>query len=375
MRLGMKELKMNSDYDQAFSREEASLSSKTSDGVKSIDEFEEDIKDSELYDLWKDIENLYPVTVQDGDSKVIEDEEMKVTSNLINRAEIKHYDAPNELQKLLLVIKNDAPSYNVKKAKDTLNTRAPLPESSTGRRVNACGALRALAKNAKNRLRLGRTKDVVPSLLSVLRDETSTNEERAQCSSTLMYLTVPKQNCDAVFLADTSILLTLNKGMFDVDSREKYNCCFILFLLSKSEDIRFEIMNDGDIMKALTTFIDVEIDEQNIDDDESIKGSLSQRFANLGSPSGIRQQGAPENDEEATRGCRLSAMKIFLAISKIKYGGLKMVSNKSLMNTLATICGAMTSDENILCLAISQTYRGTVIISTNYLSYRILSKV
>eukprot|EP00557_Chaetoceros_sp_GSL56_P011764 CAMPEP_0176480608 /NCGR_PEP_ID=MMETSP0200_2-20121128/2368_1 /TAXON_ID=947934 /ORGANISM="Chaetoceros sp., Strain GSL56" /LENGTH=1063 /DNA_ID=CAMNT_0017876739 /DNA_START=36 /DNA_END=3227 /DNA_ORIENTATION=+ len=348
MRMGMKELKINSDYDPDFSREDVSVPSK----ILSDGEINEGLRDSELNDLWEDIENLYPVTVEDADSKLIADDEMKMKSNLLNRADIKYYDAPNELQKLLLVIKNDASSYNIRKSKDTANARAPLPESSTGRRVNACGALKALAKNAKNRLRLGRTKDVVPCLLTVLRDDTSTNEERARCSSTLMYLTVPKQNCEAVYLADTSILLTLNEGMLDADSRVKYNCCFILFLLSKSEDIRFEIMNDSEIMKTLTTFIDVEIDEQNIDDDVSVESNFSQRFANLGSPSGIRQQGAPENDEEVARGCRLSAMKIFLAISKVKYGGLKMMSNKSLMSNLANICGAMTADENVLCLAI-----------------------
>jgi hypothetical protein len=347
-RIGMKELEMKSHHDKDFSGDVTSVSSSVSDD---LDELKEDSKDSELIELWKDIESLYPVTINACDFKLIEDEE-KTSSKLIKRADIKYYDPPNELQKLLLVIKNYAQSHNVQKVKHTENTRAPLPESSTGRRVNACGALRALAKNAKNRLRLGRTKDVVPSLLSILRDETSTTEERVRCSGTLMYLTVPKQNCEHVFLADTSILLTLNEGMLDVDSRVKYNCCFILFLLTKCEDIRFEIIDDGDIINTLTTLIDVDINDQNINDDVSVEGSLSQRFANLGSPSGIRQQGAPENDEEAMRGCRLSAMKIFLAISKVKYGGSKMVSNKSLMSILATLCGTMTSDENVLCMAI-----------------------
>lgn len=347
-----------SDDDRDTAVEDASLSSKESDIDVSIGNIGDGLPGGPLHDLWKDIENLYPIPVEAHDANMMEIDKIKVQSKWSNREEvisnIKYYDPPNELQKLLSVIKNDSPSYELKTGKDSNNSRAPLPDNNTGRRVNACGALRALSKNAKNRVRLGRTKDVVPSLLSLLQDDTSTNEEKARCSGTLMYLSVPKQNCEAIYLADPMILSTLNKGLLDVDSRVRYNICFSLFLLSKSDEVRLEIINDDHIMNSLVTLIDIDIDSaSNPDDDEvSVDGSLSHQFANLGSPSGIRQQGAPESDEEVKRGCRLSAMKILLAISKVQYGGQKIVSNKKLMHILVKIAGTMTAEENILCMAI-----------------------
>jgi hypothetical protein len=343
-------------YDVNLRDDEVSVSSDELDAVSS-DEVDVRIQDG-LEDLWKDINQLYPISLEDIGTKFADLNETKVTSKFFNRRDemvkIKYYDPPKELEKLLSVIRNES-SYDVEKVKVGSNSRAPLPENSTGRRVNACGALRALSKNAKNRLRLGRTKDVIPSLLSVLRDDSSSSEEKARCSSTFMYLAVPKQNCEAIFLADPTVLSTLRKGMLDDDWRVRYNCCFSLFLLSKSDDIRLEIINDDDISKALESLIGVNIDSANtnLDDDEmSVDGSLSQRFANLGSPSGIRQQGAPESDEEVKRGCRLSALKIFLAISKIQYGSTKVAANDSLVNILATISGTMSADENVLCMAI-----------------------
>ena len=327
---------------------------------ESKEDIDADLPDGPLYDLWKDVEALYPVPVENFDFKLIEQNEKRLNTKRIAREEaiskMKYYPPPKELQKLLNVIQSGGEiSFIAKTKKKGKDARAPLPEKGAQRRVNALGALKALAKNAKNRLRLGRTRGVVSSLLSVLRDEAATAEEKSRCSNTLMFLSVPSQNCEAIFHSDPTILETLLYGMNDNDSRVNYNCCYSLFLLSKSDENRIEIAENADIIKTLVDMSDIEVDDGldgNDDGDVSVDGSLSQRFANLGSPSGIRQQGAPTTDEETRRGCRLSAMKVFLAISKSKDGAQKMLSDRSLMNLLTMIGGKLTAEENLLCMAI-----------------------
>ena len=331
------------------------------DSQESVEEvMEVGIPKGPLYGMWKDIETQFPPPIETFDPKIIQEQEKKHHAKKIAREEaiskLKYYDPPKELQKLLAVISSGTPdaSFDMKKKAKGKDGRAPLPEKGAARRVNACGALRALAKNAKNRLRLGRTNGVISCLLQVLRDESSTAEERIRCSNTLMFLSVPKQNCEAIFLADEEILPSLIAGMRDEDPQVNYNCCYCLFLLSKSEGNRVEIASDIDMLNALVEVADIGVEDTEDDefDDVSIDGSLSQRFANLGSPSGIRQQGAPTTDEETKRGCRLSAMKVLLAISKAKDGAQLMVSNESLLDLLTKISGTMTAEENILCMAI-----------------------
>jgi len=167
-------------------------------------------------------------------------------------------------------------------------------------------------------------------------------------------LSVPKQNCEAIFLSDDLILPSMMAGIQDEDPQVSYNCTYCLFLLSKSEGNRIEIASNKALLKTLVQVADIGFEDTEDDefDDVSIDGSLSQRFANLGSPSGIREQGAPTSEEETKRGTRLSAMKILLAVSKAKDGAYLMVSNRALMNLLTKISGTMTKEENILCMAI-----------------------
>lgn len=361
--LGISEIKITSEDNPLSLSGESTVSEEmhSAGSEESEEHIEEDLPPGPLYDLWKDIENLYPVPIEAFDPKVIMENEKKRTAQRIAREKfiqgMKYFDPPKELQKLLAVIKSDGSdeSYAIKKNKKGKSARAPLlPEKGAARRVNACGALRALSKNTKNRLRLGRTKGVISCLLHVMEDEFSTAEERARCSNTLMFLSVPKQNCDPIFHADPNILPILTLGMGDSDSRVRYNSCFTIFLLSKSEENRLEISNDSELIKTLVDIADIGIDDDaDFDDDVSVDGSVSsQQFALHGSPSGIRQQGAPTTDEETKRGCRVSAIKVFLAISKAKDGAHKMSGNRSLMDVLTKISGTMTVEENILCMAI-----------------------
>ena len=344
------------------SGDDASRDSQQSKEIEAEEDMiiEVDVPKGPLYELWKNIEAQNPVNDEIFDPKIMQEQEKQ---NAAKRAaadeaisKIKYYEPPKELQKLLTVISSGATeeSFPVKKNNDGKDGRAPLPEKSSARRMNACGALRALAKNAKNRLRLGRTKGVISCLLQVLRDESTTTEERSRCSNTLMFLSVPKQNCEAIFLSDDLILPSLMAGIQDEDPQVSYNCTYCLFLLSKSEGNRIEIASNKALLKTLVQVADIGFEDTEDDefDDVSIDGSLSQRFANLGSPSGIREQGAPTSEEETKRGTRLSAMKIFLAVSKAKDGAYLMVSNRTLMNLLTKISGTMTKEENILCMAI-----------------------
>jgi hypothetical protein len=355
--MGISEIKVDEDA----SDDDVSTDSEALESHDSAEFIDEDLPAGPLYDLWKDIQGLYPIPIEAFDPKLIQENEKKVVAKRKTREEavsnIKYYDPPKELQKLLIVIESGgevtsagASPKNIKKGK---NERAPRPEKGAQRRVNALGALKALSKNAKNRLRLVRIRGVISCLLSVLRDGSATAEEKARCSNTLMFLSVPKQNCEAIFHSDHTILTTLLRGMNDPDSRVNYNCCYSLFLLSKSEENRVEIAQSADIFKTLIEMASVDDDDVALDDDDvSVDGSLSQGFGNLGSPSGIRQQGAPATDEETKRGCRLSAIKVFLAVSKSKDSAEKMASNREFMNLMVKIGGKLTAEENVQCMAI-----------------------
>jgi len=360
--MGISEIKVGDDAIV----DDVSTDSEALESHESSELIDEDLPVGPLYDLWRDIQGLYPIPIEAFDPKLIQDNEKKLAAKRKARVEavskIKYYDPPKELQKLLIVIQSGIevalPAKKNKKGKDE---RAPLPEKGVQRRVNALGALKALSKNAKNRLRLGRTRGVISCLLSVLRDQSATAEEKARCSNTLMFLSVPKQNCEAIFHSDHTILPTLLQGMNDPDSRVNYNCCYSLFLLSKSEENRVEIAQNADIFTRLVEMANVDDDDVALDDDAdvvlddddvSVDASLSMGFGNLGSPSGIRQQGAPATDEETKRGCRLSAIKVFLAVSKSKDSAEKMASNREFMNLLVKIGGKLTAEENVQCMAI-----------------------
>lgn len=326
--------------------------------------------DDNLEELWLELEEKYPIPQDFIDESVKADNdrktEKKKEANELAAAKIKYYEPPKELQKLLVVINSSETdeSFKMKKrpstaaSTQTKTSRAPLMpgrENGASRRVNACGALKALSKNEKNRLRLGRTKGVVHSLCNALRDPSATNEERFRCSNTLMFLSVPKKNWEAIFNADRELLPTLTMTLHDDDPRVRYNASFCIFLLAKSEANRYEIFSDVGLMTALVEISDIEIATDD-DDDQSVftvdGGDLTQKFQNLGSPSGIRQQGSPTSEGESKRGARLCALKAFLSFAKLKEGAQTMIHNNDLVSLLMRISGTMTAEENLLCMAI-----------------------
>lgn len=322
------------------------------------DEEYEDIPDGPLYLLWKDIESIHPPKAEYyndtlGNRIKNETDFQKVTSDEALQ-KLKLFDPPQELQKLMALIssENSDNEFMDKVRMMTSGSRAPLPATGSARRVNACGALRALSKNTKNRMRLGRTNGVISCLLKVISDKNATDEERFRCINTLMFLCVPKQNLDAIFNADPQLLDVLSMALNDVDSRVRYNSSTCLFLLSKSENNKRFIASSKELMSNLIEIAYLEDGEAEVDDDVSVDGSLGQQFANLGSPSGIRVQGAPATDAESMRGCRLNAIKVFLSISKSQEGSRILIDNKKLMSLLGNISGTMSADENTLCMAI-----------------------
>jgi hypothetical protein len=318
----------------------------------------EDIPDGVLYSLWKDIESIHPPKQEyyhDGlahESQREADNQPKASDDASQK--LKLFDPPQELQKLMSLIssENSDNEFMDKVRMMTAGSRAPLPATGSARRVNACGALRALSKNTKNRMRLGRTNGVISCLLKVISDKNATDEERFRCINTLMFLCVPKQNLDAIFNADPKLLEVLSMALNDVDSRVRYNSSTCLFLLSKSENNKCFIANKKELISNLIELADLGDEEVDNDDDVSVDGSLGQQFANLGSPSGIRVQGAPATNAETMRGCRLNAIKVFLSLSKSQQGARILISNTKLMSLLGSISGTMTADENTLCMAI-----------------------
>mmetsp|Transcript_9907 Transcript_9907/g.12553 ORF Transcript_9907/g.12553 Transcript_9907/m.12553 type:complete len:603 (-) Transcript_9907:150-1958(-) len=315
-------------------------------------------------ELWIELEERYPQPDEVVDEAILAENTRKAEARELAKEEaldrLKYYDPPKELMKLLVVINASDPNaaYDMRRPNTSSSNRAPLMpgrDNNGSRRVNACGALKALSKNEKNRLRLGRTKGVVSSLCNALCDPSATVEERYRCTDTLKFLSVPKKNWEAIFHADENLIPTLTQVLQDEDIRVRYNACFCLFLLSKAEFNRYEIYSDSMLMDALVEVSDVSSDENNQSDDMSvfsIDGDLAQKYQNLGSPSGIRQQGSPTTDSESKRGGRLCAIKTFLSISKVQEGARTMVLNQDLMSLLMRISGTMTAEENLLCMAI-----------------------
>ena len=336
--------------------------------IKRTETEQDEEAEKALDELWLDLEERYPIPDEEIDEAVkFENQrraQKKKDDNKEDVAKIKYYEPPKELKKLLVVINSTATdaSFSLKKRPSSAasigSSRAPLMpgrDNGISRRVNACGALKALSKNEKNRLRLGRTKGVVSSLCNALRDPSATNEERFRCSNTLMFLSVPKKNWEAIFNADKSLIPTLTMTLHDEDPRVRYNASFCIFLLAKSEANRCDIFADVGLMNALVDVADIELAEVVENDDKSIASSdseLAQKFQNLGSPSGIRQQGSPTSDEESKRGARLNVLKAFLSFSKVQEGAQTIGQKNELVNLLLKISGTMTAEENLLCMAI-----------------------
>ena len=113
------------------------------------------------------------------------------------------------------------------------------------------------------------------------------------------------------------------------------------------------MFTDSGLMDGLVNVSDIAIAAE--DDNKSVRSEnedLNQNYKNLGSPSGIRQQGSPSTTDESKRGSRLCAMKLFLNISKLQKGSRVMAVKDGLVKLLLQISGTMTAEENLLCIAI-----------------------
>lgn len=337
------------------------------DDADELDDKNEAEEEEDFGELWLELEEKHPIPEESVDEAPKADNARNAQKKLVAKeqvlSKIKYFDPPKELQKLLVVINSSAAdeSFDIKKRPSSAasrSSRAPLMpgrDNGTSRRVNACGALKALSKNEKNRLRLGRTKGVVSSLCNALRDPSATVEERIRCSNTLMFLSVPKKNWEAIFNADDELMPTLTMTLQDEDPRVRYNACFCMFLLAKSEYNRYDILSNPSLMSALVDVSDIDVGTDTVNDDRSVMSmddNLSQKYHNLGSPSGIRRQGSPTSDDESKKGSRLCALKALLSISKLQQGSQVLVHRKDFLDLLFRISGTMTAEENLLCMAI-----------------------
>jgi hypothetical protein len=360
----------NDDYDsgsEASEGEERSDSEQLSDEDRSqsegeeeyysndedIEEEQEQAGDATLTDLWRNMEEMTRPTDEEIEEANIAARELAVKNSNAKKTPskpIKYYDPPVELKKLLDVISSgDEAAQSQKIGKNGV----PLVSGNTisnSRRVNACGALKAITKKEKNRVRLGRTRGVVFSLCQVLKDSSSTVEEKYRCSNTLMMLCVPKQNWEAVFRIDGTLLEALTAAMSDDDARVRYNACFCAFLLAKAEENRVDMFADSALLNELVgvvqgaTKVTFQLDTK--------EDNLAQTFHNLGTPSGIRQQGDPASEEESKLGARLSSIKTMLSLSKVKEVAYKMANHAPIMKLLMRISGTMTVEEDLMCMAI-----------------------
>jgi len=324
-----------------------------SDHGSSSDDSDNEYLDLEsLTELWIDVEGQNPLVYEASTNAVQQVAEAGQPNSKAEKSRrkvkpLKFYEPPTELKKLLNIIQSPAEDIGAMEVQG----RSGPPRSNingTARRVNACGALKALAKKEKNRLRLARTKGVVSSVCFMLIDPDSSVEERIRCSTTLLSLCVPNQNWEPITTIHGDIFENFGNIMDNDDGKVLYNVCFSLFLLAKSEQNRNMICVNEPLTNAISRILEL----PDAEDSVVIDGESLEINNNLGSPSGIRYQGSPTTNNESQRGSRMCVLKSLLSIVKTQDNALIMASNHKIIAAMTNILGTMAPQENLLCVAI-----------------------
>jgi len=347
---------MDGKYEMNVSENENYSDGEEQDCAVSLDESGDQDSES-LCKLWMEVENQYDLVSEsqpNNKSEQHEKKEEQITSKSEKSTSrrkdktIRFYEPPNELKKLLLIIQSSPTDEKI----ELIQGKSGLPmkqnKNVNSRRINACGALKALAKKEKNKLRLARTKGVISSLCCILIEDSSTLEERLRCSTTLLSLSVPNQNWEAITNISSDIFDTYAKIMQSDCGRVLYNICFSLFLLAKLEGNRNKIISNVCLLKAASHVLQLNVP----DDDMLAESENPQINSNLGSPSGIRQQGSPSTNAESNRGSRLCMLKTLLSVAKVKDSSYRIAREKEIITLLTKLSGSMAAQENLLCLAI-----------------------
>lgn len=318
---------------------------------------EDDLHDKKLSSLWRNVKSRHDfdggdkIDVKPSTPEEIEKEKKKKASKLP-----KFQDPRTELKKLLAVLNaskdTEVQVSSVKKKRGSRSKDRPiLPRSVnvTSRRVNACGALKALAKNEKNRLRLVRVTGLISSLCGIITDPDATTEERLRCSSTLFSLSIPHQNCEAILHAYDGLLNTLVRGMEDEDPKVQFNTSFCAFMLTKSEDNRIKMYSNSGLMQVLESFmIPCDNSHESEDDREEQGGYQISR-----SPSTImRSSTFTDESKSKSNDSKLNALKTVLNMSKVKSISKQIARSDTLIRKLMETAGQMTPEENVLNMAI-----------------------
>jgi len=279
----------------------------------------------------------------------IQQDESKTEKSRRKVKPLRFYEPPTELKKLLKTIQC-AREGGVMEVRG--KSGIPRTNAQGARRVNACGALKALAKKEKNRLRLARTKGVVSSMCHILINPASSIDERVRCSATLLSLCVPSQNWEAITAIYGDIFENFGNIMIsdkeNDDGRVLYNVCFSLFLLTKLEQNRKSVCSNVLLVGAMSNILTSPVSE----DMKFTDGESLQINANICSPSDVSQQGSTATNNGSQHGSRMCILKTYLSMAKIQDNAYTMARNHKIISALTKTFGTMPPQENLLCMAI-----------------------
>lgn len=196
------------------------------------------------------------------------------------------------------------------------------PHATHHRRVNACGAIKALTLNKTNQIPLVRTAGVVSSLTTVLCTVAATVEERTRCINALMQLCIPEENWKTVYLFPQTAE-ALARNMADKYPQIRYAACLCTSFLAKKN--RKEMASNRILMYAIARV--VEVDKN---------GNLEKKSA---------------KDKKVLIASRLCTLKMLLHLSKDKDVSTKLARMESITTALVNVANHMEKNANILCMA------------------------
>ena len=228
-------------------------------------------------------------------------------------------DSPRTQKQKRLMMKLRVPDSTLA---ELLNVLTDFENISHLRRVNACGAIKALTLHKANQISLARTKGVVTGITSVLCAITASEEERTRCINALMHLCVPEENWKLVYLFPQTPE-ALARNMADKYPQIRYAACLATSFLAKKN--RRDVVKNRLLMYAMGRVL--EVDKNGALDTMNVQ------------------------DKKVFVGARLCVLKMLLHLSKNKDISNTLARTECVTSTLVSVANTMEMAANILCIA------------------------
>jgi hypothetical protein len=241
------------------------------------------------------------------------------SSNITKEQDMEPEDSPRTQKQKRLMMKLREPDPSLAELLDVLTD---FNNISHLRRVNACGAIKALTQHKANQIPLARTKGVVTGITSVLCAVNASEEERTRCINALMHLCVPEDNWKLVYLFPQTPE-ALARNMADKYPQIRYAACLATSFLAKKN--RKDVVKNRLLMYAMGRVL--EVDKNGALETMSVQ------------------------DKKVFVGARLCVLKMLLHLSKNKDISNTLARTECVTSTLVGMASTMEAAANILCIA------------------------